>query len=99
MNRYDKPVLRNFYGASIGKKTDADTRQSKRAFSQEREKRFTHLDHLFYDHDPAIAPELEVLMHPSSIPTPPTISKIRKCKQNHRKRISAYHNDQQESYF
>jgi hypothetical protein len=99
MNRYDKPVLRNFYGAGGSKKADACTRNSKRALSLQREKRLTHQDHVFFDQEPAKAPELDVLLYPSSSHTPPSISNIRKCKQIRRKRMSAYHNNQHESYF
>lgn len=99
MNRYDKPVLRHFYGAGSGKLADACNRHSKRALSLQREKRLTHQDHVLFDHEPVTASELEVPMYPSSSHTPPSTSNIRKCKQNRRKRISAYYNEQHESYF
>lgn len=99
MNRYDKPVLRHFYGAGSGKFADACKPHSKRALSLQREKRLTHLHHVLFDHEPVIASELEVPMYRSSSHTPPPTSKIRKCKQNHRKRMSAYHSEQHESYF
>lgn len=99
MNRYDKPVLRNLHGAGIGKIADACNRHSKRALSLQREKRLTHKEHVLFDHEPFIASELEVPMYPSSSHTPPSTSNIRKCKQNRRKRMSAYYNEQHESYF
>ena len=101
MNRYDKPVLRSFYGAGgiqqVGK--GGVSNHTKRTLSQEKQNRYKHPDHVFLNYGHDFAPEVELLIHPSSCHIPQTISNIRKCKQTHRRRMNAFRSNQQESYF